>query len=63
MEPDVLLTMNMAALVFYHGDTPAVLSRDTTFMGSNSFGLFMEKLPLVINMWQEKMALKFQRIF
>ena len=57
-KPDVLLTMNMAALVFYHGDTPAVLSRDTTFYGQQQFWPVYGKIAMVINMWQEKMAFK-----
>jgi glycosyltransferase involved in cell wall biosynthesis len=57
-KPDVLLTMNMASLVFYQGKTPAVLSRDTTFYGQQKFWPVYGKLAMAINMWQEKLAFK-----
>jgi glycosyltransferase involved in cell wall biosynthesis len=55
-KPDVILTMNMASLVFYHGDAPAVLSRDTTFYGQQQFWPVYGHLAMAINMWQEKLA-------
>jgi glycosyltransferase involved in cell wall biosynthesis len=57
-KPDVLLTMNMASLVFYQGKTPAVISRDTTFYGQQKFWPVYGKLAMAINMWQEKLAFK-----
>ncbi len=57
-KPDVLLTMNMASLVFYQGKTPAVLSRDTTFYGQQKFWPVYGQFAMAINMWQEKLAFK-----
>lgn len=57
-KPDVLLTMNMASLVFYHGDAPAVLSRDTTFYGQQQFWPVYGRLAMAINIWQEKLAFR-----
>jgi glycosyltransferase involved in cell wall biosynthesis len=57
-KPDVLLTMNMASLVFYHGDTPAILSRDTTFFGQQQFWPVYGNFAMVINMWQERLAFR-----
>ena len=57
-KPDVLLTMNLASLVFYHGDAPAVLSRDTTFYGQQQFWPVYGHLAMAINMWQEKLAFR-----
>jgi glycosyltransferase involved in cell wall biosynthesis len=57
-KPDVLLTMNMACLVFYRGQTPAVLSRDTTFYGQQQFWPVYGQLAMAMNMWQEKRALR-----
>lgn len=57
-KPDVLLTMNMPSFVFYHGDAPAVLSRDTTFYGQQQFWPVYGRLAMAINIWQEKLAFK-----
>ena len=57
-KPDVLLTMNMASLVFYQGDAPAVLSRDTTFYGQQQFWPVYGRLAMAINVWQEKLAFR-----
>ena len=57
-KPDILLTMNMASLVFYHGGAPAVLSRDTTFYGQQQFWPVYGKLAMAINIWQEKLAFR-----
>ncbi|MFH1523827.1 MAG: glycosyltransferase family 4 protein [Chloroflexota bacterium] len=57
-KPDVILTMNMASMVFYHGDVPAVLSRDTTFYGQQQFWPVYGRLAMAINMWQEKLAFR-----
>ncbi len=57
-KPDVLLTMNMASLIFYHGDAPAILSRDTSFYGQQQFWPVYGHLAMAINMWQEKLAFR-----
>ena len=57
-KPDVLLTMNLASLVFYHGDAPAVLSRDTTFYGQQQFWPVYGHLAMAMNVWQEKLAFR-----
>lgn len=56
--PDVILTMNMASLVFYRGNTPAVLSRDTTFYGQQQFWPVYGRLAMAINIWFEKLAFR-----
>jgi glycosyltransferase involved in cell wall biosynthesis len=57
-KPDVLLTMNMASLVFYRGSAPAVLSRDTTFYGQQQFWPVYGSLAMAMNKWQEKLAFR-----
>ena len=57
-KPDVILTFDMASLVFYHGDTPAVLSRDTTLYGQQQFWPVYGRLAMAINTWQEKLAFR-----
>jgi glycosyltransferase involved in cell wall biosynthesis len=57
-KPDVILTMNMACLVFYRGNAPAVLSRDTTFYGQQQFWPVYGRLAMLINVWQEKLAFR-----
>ena len=57
-KPDAVLTMNMASLVFYKGEVPAVLSRDTTLCGQQIFWPVYGRVAQAINTWQEKRALR-----
>ncbi len=57
-KPDVVLTMNMASMVFYKNEVPSVLSRDTTFYGQQEFWPVYGRLAQMINIWEEKRALR-----
>ncbi len=57
-KPDVVLTCNMASLVFYTGKVPAILRRDTTFYGQQEFWPVYGRVAQAINLWQEKRAIR-----
>jgi len=58
MKPDVVLTCNMASLVFYNSEIPAVFCRDTTFFGQQEFWPVYGRIAHTINIWQEKRAIR-----
>lgn len=55
--PDVVLTTNMASLVFYHGNAPVIFIRDTTLRGQQQFWPVYGRMAERINYWQERCAL------
>ncbi len=57
-QPDVVLTITPAALVFYSGKSPCVYSLDTTFYGQHQLWPLYGNLILQISMWQEKRAFR-----
>lgn len=55
--PDVVFTLFPPTLAFYRGQAPCIFNTDTTFQGWQEGGANFGRLPLKIQVWEERRAI------